>query len=202
MRTVPGEIWRAWAICGFAEHLEFVEKTAEFPPALNRRLICAALVKAATATADFYLANCCADGIPMWDTGAPNLHRLPLNYLNKPSNPYNAWEPVDSSAAAIAAQGLWRLGGHLVKARYRQAALTILQTLLDEPYLSTDPKHQGLLLHSVYHRPNGWDYIAPGQKVPNGESSMWGDYHLRELALLILRQARGDVYPTFFGGVG
>jgi len=138
----------------------------------------------------------------MWDTGAPNLHRLPLNYLNKPSNPYNAWEPVDSSAAAIAAQGLWRLGGHLVKARYRQAALTILQTLLDEPYLSTDPKHQGLLLHSVYHRPNGWDYIAPGQKVPNGESSMWGDYHLRELALLILRQARGDVYPTFFGGVG
>lgn len=27
--------------------------------------------------------------------------------------------------------------------------------------LSTNTKHQGLILHSVYHRPNGWDYIAP-----------------------------------------
>ena len=73
--------------------------------------------------------------------------------------------------------------------------------MFSEPYLSTNPRHQGLILHSIYHRPNGWDYIAPGQKVPNGESSMWGDYHARELALLILREARGEVYPTFFGGV-
>jgi hypothetical protein len=58
-----------------------------------------------------------------------------------------------------------------------------------------------LLLHSIYHRPNGWDYIAPGQKVPNGESSMWGDYHLRELALMLLREARGEPYLTFFGCV-
>jgi hypothetical protein len=27
---------------------------------------------------------------------------------------------------------------------------------------------------------------------------MWGDYHARELALLILRIARGDPYYTFF----
>jgi hypothetical protein len=27
---------------------------------------------------------------------------------------------------------------------------------------------------------------------------MWGDYHLRELALLILREARGESYLTFF----
>jgi len=163
---------------------------------------------AAIATADFYLAHCCADGIPMWDTGAPNLHRLPANYLNKPANPFNKWEPVDSSAAAIAAQGLIRLGNYLHAtrntqhaSRYRQAGLTITRTLLDEPYLSTSPKHQGLLLHSVYHRPNGWDYIAPGQKVPNGESSMWGDYHLRELALMLVREARGEPYLTFFGCV-
>lgn len=163
---------------------------------------------AATAAADFYLENSCADGIPMWDTGAPNLHRLPANYLGKPSDPFNEWEPVDSSAAAIAAQGLIRLGNYLAAkgerkngARYRQAGLTIARALFNGPYLATDPKHQGLLLHSVYHRPNGWDYIAPGQSVPNGESSMWGDYHLRELALLILREARGEVYPTFFGGV-
>ena len=86
-------------------------------------------------------------------------------------------------------------------APYRQAALTIAKTLFEEPYLSTTPKHQGLLLHSVYHRPNGWDYIAPGQKTPNGESSMWGDYHARELALLILRDAQGGRYLTFFGAI-
>jgi unsaturated chondroitin disaccharide hydrolase len=173
---------------------------------------------AALATADFYLEHCCRDGIPMWDTGAPNLHRLPNNYLDKNSDPYNAWEPVDSSAAAIAAQGLIRLGNHLAndKARttkrqtqnqklahrYKQAGLTIARTLFSEPYLSTNPKHQGLVLHSVYHRPNGWDYIAPGQKVPNGESSMWGDYHARELALLIQREAQGEPYLTFFGCCG
>ena len=159
---------------------------------------------AALATADFYLANCCADGIPMWDTGAPNLYRLG-DYLERASDPFNPWEPVDSSAAAIAAQGLIRLGNHLAAkgdprngARYRQAGLTIAKSLFDEPYLSSAPRHQGLLLHSVYHRPNGWDRIGRGQKVPNGESSMWGDYHARELALLLLREAAQEKYPTFF----
>jgi hypothetical protein len=140
----------------------------------------------------------------MWDTGAPNLHRLG-DYLDRPADPFNKWEPVDSSAAAIAAQGLLRLGNYLRSARrtkaganYRQAGLTIARTLLAAPYLSENPKHQGLLLHSVYHRPNGWDYVARGQRVPNGESSMWGDYHLRELAVLLLREARKETYPTFF----
>lgn len=198
----------AWAICGFAEQLEF----SHFSGSAIRRAVqkvhfddC--LWVAATATADFYLANSCSDGIPMWDTGAPNLHRLG-DYLHKRSNPFNKWEPVDSSAAAIAAQGLIRLGNYLhatqntkQAARYRQAGLTIANTLLGEPYLSTNPKHQGVLLHSVYHRPNGWDYIAPGQKVPKGESCMWGDYHLRELALLILREAKGEKYLTFFDSI-
>jgi len=200
----------AWAICGFAEQLEFLrsctrQSAADFKPASGVAEYSRVLTNAATATADFYLENSCADGVPMWDTGAPHLHRLPANYLNKPSDPYNKFEPVDGSAAAIAAQGLIRLGNYLnasgdkkATANYRQAGLSVAHTLFSEPYLSTDPKHQGLLLHSVYHRPNGWDYIAPGQSVPNGESSMWGDYHLRELALLILREARGEHYLTFF----
>lgn len=206
----------AWAILGFAEQLEFLAEVPanqlkdvastsrgnsverQFQGTLNY------FTKAATITAEFYLANSCTDGIPMWDTGAPNLHRL-VEFGNQPADPFNDWEPVDSSAAAIAAQGLFRLGRHLANAgenkesmRYRQAGLTVAQTLLTEPYLSGNSKHQGLLLHSVYHRPNGWDYVAPGQKVPSGESSMWGDYHLRELALLLLREARGELYPTFF----
>ncbi len=188
----------AWAILGFAEQLEFLETQRNVGVAKNHFL------QAATATAEFYIANSCTDGIPMWDTGAPNLHRLD-NYLSKPSDPYNDWEPVDSSAAAIAAQGFLRLGNYLSgqsdkrrASRYRQAGLTAASALLQEPYLSTNPKHQGLLVHSIYHRPNGWDYTPPRSRVPNGESSMWGDYHLRELALLILREARGEPYPTFF----
>jgi unsaturated chondroitin disaccharide hydrolase len=191
----------AWAICGFAEQLEFLATLpdSELKPLGGRKSIESIFRKAATATADFYLEHACTCGVPIWDTGAPNLHRLG-DYASKAADPYNAWEPIDSSAAAIAAQGFLRLGRYLKKSTYRQAGLTILKTLLGEPYLSTDPKHQGLLLHSVYHRPNGWDYIAKGQKVPNGESSMWGDYHLREAALMVLKEIRGEPYLTFFKG--
>ena len=190
----------AWAILGYAEELEYLENV-KFK---NRSAVLATFLKAAQATADFYLENSCTDGIPMWDTGAPNLHRLG-NYLSKRSDPFNQWEPVDSSGAAIAAQGFLRLGNLSLKSgnkkdaqRYRQAGFTIAKTLFAEPYLSTDAKHEGLLLHSVYHRPNGWDYIPPKQKVPCGESSMWGDYHARELALMILREATGKPYYKFF----
>jgi hypothetical protein len=144
------------------------------------------------------------DGIPYWDTGAPGLAHL-SDYLARPAEPFNDYEPVDSSAAAIAAQGLLRLGNYLRRTgaaaageRYRAAAFSVTATLLDEPYLSVDERHQGLLLHSVYHRPNGWDYVPPGRNVPCGESSMWGDYHARELALLIQREATDGPYPTFF----
>lgn len=197
----------AWAICGFGELLEFCrdavdESDTGFLPAGGLKKFRRTLTSAGTATADFYLENCCADGIPMWDTGAPNLHRLPDNYLDQPSNPFNDFEPVDSSAAAIAAQGLWRLGDSLGVSRYRQAALTMASHLFAEPYLSEDSKHQGLILHSIYHRPQGWDHIPSGHKVPCGESSMWGDYHARELALMILREARGKPACRFFHGRG
>ena len=105
---------------------------------------------------------------------------------------------MDSSAAAIAAQGLLRLGRHLKNKRYWQAGLTVLDALFDEPYLSADPKHQGLILHSVYHRPNGWDHIPRGREVPCGESSMWGDYHAREAALYVQRAAAGGPIPDVF----
>ncbi len=143
----------AWAICGFAEQLEFLRGCARQGDADSTRLkdgtnVGQFLTNAATATADFYLAHCCADGIPMWDTGAPHLHRLPPDYLDQASDPYNRWEPVDSSAAAIAAQGLWRLSRYLRGAAsrrsphallYRQAALTIADTLFSDLYLSLDP---------------------------------------------------------------
>ncbi|HEY7677523.1 MAG TPA: glycosyl hydrolase, partial [Candidatus Methylomirabilis sp.] len=62
-----------------------------------------------------------------------------------------------------------------------------------------DPNHPGLVLHSIYHRPNGWDHVPKGSKVPRGESSMWGDYHARELALYLQRIIRNESYYAFFG---
>ena len=174
----------AWAMCGFAELLEFFDAlhgpqadTGDFE-------------KAARATCDFYIANTPPDGIPYWDTGAPGLERLG-DWRAQPADPFNSWEPVDSSAAAIAAQGLLRLGHRLDDRCYWDAGLAIASTLFDEPYLSTGPAHQGLILHSVYHRPKGWN-DSPG------ESSMWGDYHARELALYLLRIAAGEPYLKFF----
>ena len=130
------------------------------------------------------------------------------DYRSEPSDPFNDHEPVDSSAAAIAAQGLLRFGKHLISVgdatdgdRYIHAGLTVADTLLSEPYISMDPGHEGLLLHSVYHRPNGWDNVPSGRNVPCSESSMWGDYHAMELALLIKRMA-ADEYFTFFAENG
>lgn len=194
----------AWAMLGFPEQLEFLDTLSdgELEPFGGRDAVTAMMRKAAIATCDFYLGHSSSDGIPYWDTGAPNLHKLG-DYQDRPADPFNAWEPVDASAAAIAAQGLVRLGNWLDAhgepgGNYRQAGLTVLATLLDEPYLSGDADHQGLLLHSVYHRPNGWDYVPAGQSVPCGESSMWGDYHLREAALLVQRIAEGKPYLKFW----
>jgi unsaturated chondroitin disaccharide hydrolase len=190
----------AWAVLGFAEELEFLKRVdaGEFHAAPKTE--CLAMFQAAAmATADYYIHHAAAaDGIPYWDTGAPGLRHLE-GWKNRPADPFNDDEPVDSSAAAIAAQGLIRLGRYLGSAGkdYFQAGLTVAATLLAEPYLAVDARHQGLLLHSVYHRPNGWDYLPPGRKVPCGESSLWGDYHLLELGVLIRRLADGGDL-TFF----
>ena len=196
----------AWAICGYAEQLEFVlalpdtEFERHGVPARSEAV--AMLERAARATCDFYIDRAAAaDGVCYWDTGAPELHRLG-DWQGREADPYNNFEPVDASASAIAAQGLLRLG-HLLGeggTRYTQAGLTVLGRLLEAPYLSTDPAHEGLLLHSVYHRPNGWDYVPPGAKVPHGESSMWGDYHLLEAILLASAIAKGSYYTFFDGG--
>lgn len=198
----------AWAMLGFPEQLEYLATVSDeaLEPLGGRAAIETVFLKAAKATCDFFIANTAADGIPYWDTGAPQLYRLG-DYAERNSDPYNDFEPIDSSAAAIGAQGLLRLGKYLEQSEpekaktYWQAGLTALDTLLDAPYLSTDPAHQGLILHSIYHRPNGWDYIPEGSKIPNGESSMWGDYHARELVLYIQRIINQDPYYTFFGCV-
>jgi unsaturated chondroitin disaccharide hydrolase len=199
----------AWAMVGFAEQLETLPSFSdeELAPLGGRSEIEAIYLKAAKATCDFYIANTASDGIPYWDTGAPLIHKLG-DYTSRTSDPYNEFEPIDSSAAAIGAQGLLRLGKYLNDKGqadqgnvYWQAGLTAVDSLFAEPYLSTDPTHQGLILHSIYHRPNGWDNIPAGQTIPCGESSMWGDYHAREVALYLHRINKGLPYYSYLGAV-
>ncbi len=199
----------AWAICGFAEQIEWLDSTGEeeFNAFGGKQPLLKLMLKAASATCDFYIENTPVDGVPYWDTGAPGLDKLG-DYLSRPADPYNDHEPVDGSAAAIAAQGLLRLG-HYSKGkgdvktgeRYWLAGLRVLDTLLDKPYLSLDENHQGLLLHSIYHRPNGWDHIPAGSRIPNGESSMWGDYHIREVCLYLQRIINKENYYTYYNSI-
>lgn len=73
--------------------------------------------------------------------------------------------------------------------------------MLDELYLSTNENHLGLLLHSIYHQPKGWDFIPQGSKILFGESSMWGDYHIREACLYIQRIINNEAYYTYLNCV-
>jgi len=197
---------QAWILCGYAEELEFLQTQSEafLAPYGGKRELLQAFEEVMSAVTSFWIEQTPTDGIPYWDTGAPNLYKLG-DWASRPSEPYNGFEPIDSSAAAIAAQGFLRYGNYLEAIgrkgegeKYRHAAFTIAKHLFAEPYLSTNSAHQGLILHSIYHQPNGWDYKQPGQKIANGESSMWGDYHARELALMIQREAKKQPYYTFF----
>ncbi|HYD42141.1 MAG TPA: hypothetical protein VEB43_15025 [Anaeromyxobacter sp.] len=195
----------AWAILGFAEQLEYLDAQDEgaLAPLGGKPELVARLRRALEVTSEFYLANTASDGIPYWDTGAPGLAELG-DWRARPADPFNDHEPVDSSAAAIACQGLVRFGawlrtsGDARGARYLDAGLAVLSRLLEEPYLSVSDRHQGLLLHSVYHRPNGWDHVPAGRRVPCGESSMWGDHHLREAGLVVQRLLGGGAPLRFF----
>ena len=165
----------AWAMLGYAELLEWLATRGsdELGSVGGRGKVSAIWLKAARATCDFYIDETPTCGVPYWDTGAPGLTKLG-DYRNRAADPFNDCEPVDSSAATIAAQGLLRLGHYLVHetgeteagVRYVEAGLAVVRTLLDEPYFSINPEHEGLILHSVYHRPNGWDYLPAGATCP------------------------------------
>ena len=201
----------SWILSGYPELIEYLETVDEsiFENLLpqiypDKQTVLARFVEVSEAVADFYIEQSTTDGIVYWDSGAPGLAKMG-DYLNRTSDPFNEFEPVDSSSGAISAQGLLRLGRYLQRIgqvekgkHYFQAGLTIAATLLDEPYLSFDPNHQGLLLHSVYHRPNGWDHIPEGSKIPCGESCMWGDYHLMELAVYIQRLVTSAAYHKYY----
>ena len=138
---------------------------------------------AAELNAGYYLEHTPPDGVPPWDYDAP----LPSSPSpgtpgegggegqSKINNQKSKIQP-DSSAAAIAASGLFDLADltpDRTRARtYRQEALNIINTLTQPPYLaSDDPKWEGILKRGVYH-------IHKDLGVD--ESVMWGEFFFVE----------------------
>lgn len=112
--SVHGQGHGAWAICGFAARVEWFDDASETDLKVfsGKENILSFMIKKEQKLPVIFILNTPADGVPYWDTGAPDLYKLG-DYLNKPADPFNDFEPVDSSAAAIAAQGLLRFGRYL-----------------------------------------------------------------------------------------
>lgn len=96
--------------------------------------------------------------------------------------PPNDWmqsspaEPYESSAAAIAASGLFQLAeltGDPARGRlYLQYALQIVDTLTEPEFLAINtPGWEGILKHGTYHERKG---------LGVNESVMWGEYFFLE----------------------
>jgi unsaturated chondroitin disaccharide hydrolase len=125
----------------------------------------ARFLETACLCADFYLEHT-PGGVPPWDYDAPAESRA---------------QP-DSSAAAIAASGLWSLAG-LAASRaqailYRQAAVRIVDVLTTPEYLASEtPGWEGILKRGVYHihKVLGVD-----------ESVAWGEYFFVEALVKVL----------------
>jgi unsaturated chondroitin disaccharide hydrolase len=113
--------------------------------------------------AEYWLTNTPEHGVPPWDYDAPTDGKLSVT------------QP-DSSAAAIAAVGLFnlaRLTHDRVRARaYEEFALGTVATLTRPPYLANGDSHwEGILKRGVYH-------IHKGLGVD--ESVMWGEFFFVE----------------------
>lgn len=134
----------AWALYGFTNAYEYCGD--------------ARLLLTAEAIADFYVQNSPADGVPPWDFDAPAVNGI----------------QVDTSAAAIAASGFFKLSRvvpDLTKGQfYDEIARRILRSLC-EKHLGHEEGYEGILKNGVYHM---------HQKLGVGESVIWGEYFFVE----------------------
>ena len=125
----------------------------------------ARFLNTAEACANFYIERTPAHGVPPndWDEPNPAL-------------------PNESSAAAIAASGMWNLSkvaGDSARAHlYRDYALRIVDTLTEPEFLAiATPAWEGILKHGIYHQRKG---------LGVDESVMWGDYFFLEVVSKVL----------------
>lgn len=119
--------------------------------------------------ADYYLKHAPADLAPLWDFDVPD----------------DGKQPYDSSAAAIAASGLWDLSEEVgdagEKQRYQQAARLILRTLCSDRFLArSKPEWEGILMHGVYHYHKG---------LGVDESVAWGEHFFVEALVKVTAES-------------
>jgi len=135
----------AWALYGFGSCYSYTRDPR--------------FLQTAMACADYYIENTPADGVPPWDYDAPLESR----------------RQVDTSAAAIAAAGLFRLGGlcsDTIKAFvYDSVARQIVISLCCKYLGQADAEWEGILKGGVYHI---------HKNLGLNESVMWGEYFFLE----------------------
>ena len=144
---------QAWAIGGFA----MVHRYHPEP----------AFLDAARRCADTFLRHLLPGGAVRWDFALDD----------------DATEPIDTSAAAIAANGLLVLASQVdaeAAAGYRRQAALIAASLFAHHSTRGDPRHQGLLRHGCGHRPEHRNTDA---------SLIYGDYFFAELIARLSGQA-------------
>jgi unsaturated chondroitin disaccharide hydrolase len=144
-----------WALYGFCTAYNFTGDTE--------------YLDASEACARYYLTHTPEHGVPPWDYDA-----LPVA----------SRQQEDSSAAAIAASGLYNLSLASVSVEkrmlYRQYFRRIMASLTGDTYLGRDAGWEGILKHGVYHI---------HKKIGVDESVMWGEYFFVEALAKALRDA-------------
>ncbi|MCT4688832.1 glycoside hydrolase family 88 protein [Vallitalea sp.] len=113
---------------------------------------------------DFFIKNLPKDLVPYWD----------FNF-NDGSD-----EPKDSSAAAIAVCGMLEMAKYLDEEKanyYKDVALKILKSLIDNYAVSNPNISNGQLLHGVYARKSPYN---PCKNRNVNECNTWGDYYYLE----------------------
>jgi unsaturated chondroitin disaccharide hydrolase len=122
-------------------------------------------LETAESCADFFIRRTPGHGIPPNDWEEPD-----------PATPY------ESSAAAIAASGLFRLSSLTDSPerakKYSAVACSIMRSLLRPEFMATEePEWEGVLKHGIYHQ---------RKQLGVDESVMWGDYFFLEAIDFIL----------------
>ena len=150
-----GSAWargQAWGVYGLALSYRYTKNPE-----------CIALIDRVT---QFFIDHSPEDMVAYWD----------LDFTD------GSTEPKDSSAAAIAACGMFEMAKYLPaeKAAYYTDAAKRMATSLMQHYAVTDANvSNGLLLHGVYAKNSPYNPIPKDRGVD--ECNTWGDYFYMEL---------------------
>ncbi|WP_273322794.1 glycoside hydrolase family 88 protein [Vallitalea guaymasensis] len=120
---------------------------------------------------DFFIDNLPKDLVPYWD----------FKFTD------GSDEPKDSSAAAIAVCGMLEMSKYLDEDKsnyYKDIALKILKSLIDNYAVSDSKISNGQLLHGVYARKSPYN---PCRNRNVDECNTWGDYYYMEALIRLIR---------------